>query len=278
MRRLLLVLSALAVFCPPAIAGVPNNIKIYKGACADTSHIAEGPVGADLTKLQSRFICDTMVVNGFEGDPNHVMFSFLQAKSNHARQLAFAGVKTDSVITNVDAVYLETNKRTPIDDGACKFFETNGVRTTVVCMAKVDEGNQRTVAIVSFNISQEPAKSIDLDRPQVATDMPGFAPYDRHGIANCSLPGTIIDFALLGDGNAKVTRIKSNYAPFRAAARRHPVWRAAIGAKDGKQLLVFDNTANTRIFVDIKDGRGIAYSGEGAGGASDILCQILVNP
>ena len=278
MHLIPIAVAVLAISCLPALAGEPKSIQVFKGACTDQSHIAEGPVGADLTQLQSRFICDTMVANSFTDNPNHVMFSFLQAKSNHARQIAFTGLKTDKVMTNVGAVYLETNKRTPIDEGACKFFETNGVRTSIVCMAKVDEGGQRTVAVVGFDIAKGQTKNVDLDWPQIATEMPGFTPYDRRGVANCSLPGTVIEFALLGDGQAKVARIESNYAPFRKAARNHPVWHAAFGTKDGKQLLVLDNGANTRIFVDIKEGRGMAYSGEGSGGASDILCQILVNP
>jgi hypothetical protein len=117
---------------------------------------------------------------------------------------------------------------------------------------------------------------LGIKSAKTAGDMRSFSPYDRHGIANCSLPGTVIEFALTGDGEAKVTRVESNYAPFRKAAKNHPIWRVVSGVKDDKQLLVLDNGANTRIFVDIKDGRGIAYSGEG--GASDILCQILVSP
>jgi len=180
-------------------------------------------------------------------------------------------------MTNVDAVYLETNKRTPVDDGACKFFETHGVRSSIVCMAKIDEGDQRTVVVVGFEMSTK-AKNIDLDLPQSISNMPGFTPYDRRGVANCSLPGTVIEFVLQGDGKAKVARIDSNYAPFREAAKSHPIWHVASGVKEEKQFLVLDNGANTRIFVDLKEGRGIAYSGEASGGASDILCQILVNP
>jgi hypothetical protein len=46
----------------------------------------------------------------------------------------------------------------------------------------------------------------------------GSQPYEKSGIVNCALPGTIVEFALNGSGGAILTKMSSNYAPFRKAA------------------------------------------------------------
>jgi hypothetical protein len=101
-------------------------------------------------------------------------------------------------------------------------------------------------------------------------------PYNKSGVANCSLPGTIIEFALDGRGGAQVARIETNYPPFRVAAQQTRVWRAGLVDKDGKRILVLDNGRKTRIMVSLPDGKGVAFSADG--GVSDILCQVLVSP
>jgi hypothetical protein len=42
-------------------AAQPSDIQIESGICDPSSHIAEGPIGSDLTKRQSRFYCNSAV-------------------------------------------------------------------------------------------------------------------------------------------------------------------------------------------------------------------------
>ena len=49
-----------------------KNIQFFTGACSEESHLAEGPLGSDLTKRQSRFHCDAMVRAGFDDDPGRM--------------------------------------------------------------------------------------------------------------------------------------------------------------------------------------------------------------
>lgn len=126
-----------------------KNIQFFTGACSEESHLAEGPLGSDLTKRQSRFHCDAMVRAGFDDDPRHIMLQFLAAKGRHSRQLAFAGRMLDKTTMNVDGVYFETGKRTPVAEGACRFFPDEPGEQ-VVCGARIDKDGVRTVAIVGF--------------------------------------------------------------------------------------------------------------------------------
>src|SRR5512147_776461 len=48
-----------------AYAG-PSDVQIVDGTCDSSSHTAEGPIGADLTKRRSRFYCDSAVIAFFD--------------------------------------------------------------------------------------------------------------------------------------------------------------------------------------------------------------------
>jgi hypothetical protein len=253
-----------------------DDTTLIKGQCSAESHVAEGPIGADLTKHQSRFFCDAAVVTVFSDDPKHVMIQFADSKSNHARQIGYAGMMENEQILNVHDVYLESGRPTPIVEGFCKlFFEAKGMEKTIssiACGAKIDEADRRTVPVITFKADSStfstPPNSLSSDASP--------PPYNKTGVVNCSLPGTIIDFALNGRGGAQVARIESNYAPFRAAVQQTRVWRAGLADKDGAQFLILDNGRKTRIMVRLPDGKGMAFSADG--GVSDILCQILVSP
>jgi hypothetical protein len=267
----------IAVLLAAVLALAPSNAladdtTFVKGQCAPESHIAEGAIGEDLTKRQSRFFCDAAVVTYFSDNPKHVMIQFTESKSTHARQIGYAGMMNDAEIMNVDKVYLESGRPSMVVDGYCKFFFKEKTISGISCGAKIDEDGRRTVPIVGFNadLSSAPAQ------PQSSTDGNEPIPYDKSGVANCSLPGTIIEFALNGRGGAQVARIESNYPPFRNAARQTRVWRAGLVGKDAKRILVLDNGRKTRIMISLPDGKGIAFSADG--GVSDILCQVLVNP
>lgn len=126
-----------------------RDIQFFTGACSEESHIAEGPLGSDLTKRQSRFYCDALARAGFDDDPKHIMLQFLTAKGQHSRQLASAGRMIDKTTMNVDGVYFETGKRTPVEEGVCRFFPAQPGEQ-VVCGAKIDKDGVRTVAIIGF--------------------------------------------------------------------------------------------------------------------------------
>lgn len=150
-RRLpALVLAGLAV--TTGAAAEMKNVTFSVGACSGESHVANGPIGAigaDLTKRQSRFACDAMIQAGFDDDPKRVMLQFLATKDKQSRPLAFAGRMVDRDTMNVDGVYFETGKRTPVDEGACRFFRDQPGEQ-IACGARIDKDGVRTVAIVGF--------------------------------------------------------------------------------------------------------------------------------
>ncbi len=249
-----------------------DDTTIVKGQCAPESHIAEGAIGEDLTKRQSRFFCDAAIITYFSDNSKHIMIQFAESKSTHARQIGYAGMMDDAAIMKVNKVYLESGNPSMAVDGYCKFFFKEKKISGISCGAKMEDDGRRTVPVVAFNadlsdVSAQPKSSPDEHQPM---------PYDKSGVANCSLPGTIIDFALNGRGGAQVARIESNYPPFRRAASQTRVWRAGLVDKDDKRILVLDNGHKTRIMVSLPDGKGIAFSADG--GVSDILCQVLVSP
>ncbi len=135
-----------------AYAGPPNDIEVVNGICAASSHTAEGPLGADLTKRQSRFYCDSAAITFFDDYKGHVMVQFAQKKSNHSPILGFAGrVEDDGIMMVVDHVYLASGQATTVSDGWCKFFFKNRHMSGIFCGMKVDETGRRTTAAVVFN-------------------------------------------------------------------------------------------------------------------------------
>lgn len=274
LRALMLIGIVSFFWTSHAEADGPTDIQVVKGKCNAQSHIAEGPIGADLTKRQSRYFCDVAIISFFDRTSSHLMVQFSEKQSHHGAILGFAGtMDADGQVLEVDRVYLEPGKATPATDGACKFFFERKEMTSIVCGAKIDEGNRRTVPVVAFDAFPSGTSRQSTDQPPETTV---GVPYNKTGVVNCSLPGTIIDFALDGRGGAQIARIESNYAPFRRAARQTRVWKAGVADRDGKRILILDNGHNTRIMVDLPDGKGMAFSGDG--GVSDILCQVLVAP
>lgn len=127
---------------------------VVKGQCTAQSHIAEGAIGDDLTKRQSRFFCDLAVITVFGENrfPKHVMVQFADSKSIHGRQIGYAGQMDDENILNVFNVYLEVGRPpSKASDGACKFFYNGDALSSMACGAKIDEAGRRTVPIVVFN-------------------------------------------------------------------------------------------------------------------------------
>jgi len=155
MIKALLGLGVLIIGAASTSAEEMHDMRFLSGSCDATAHTAEGPVGSDLTKRQSRYFCDSAVI-GFFGPLNtHVLVQFAEKKSHHGQILGFGGAMEGKDILNVDHIYLIQGKPTPVDDGACKFFFMNGRLTSLFCGAKIDEGGRRTVAAIGFHVSSE---------------------------------------------------------------------------------------------------------------------------
>lgn len=146
-------------------AGLPvqhstfSTPQVLKGRCDSSSHIAEGPIGEDLTKRQSRFFCDAAVIASFSDDPRHRLIQFADSQSNHKAPLGFGGLMQDAAIMNVRSVYLEISNASVAADGGCKFFFKDNKISGIACGAKIDEGNRRTVPVVAFDVDQDGSKS-----------------------------------------------------------------------------------------------------------------------
>jgi len=135
----------------PAYAAGPSNVQVVNGTCDSSSHTAEGPLGVDLTKRQSRFYCDSAVVTLFDDYKGHVMIQFAQKESHHSPILGFAGrVEDDGIMMPVEHVYLAQGQATTVSDGWCKFFFKNRHISGIFCGMKVDETGRRTTAVVAF--------------------------------------------------------------------------------------------------------------------------------
>lgn len=123
--------------------------EMMKGRCTPKSHVAEGRIGEDLTKRQSRFFCDTVMVvpNQSEGS---ILITFLEAGSPARPQIAFAGAMPEPQMVQVQRLYLEPGKPSAVTDGACKFFPKRGKTRDVFCGAVIDQGDHRTVWSIVF--------------------------------------------------------------------------------------------------------------------------------
>src|SRR5712692_2130268 len=133
-------------------AAQPSNIQLVSGTCDSSSHTAEGRLGVDLTKRQSRFYCNSAVITFFDDYKGHVMIQFTQKEAHHGPILGFSGkVEDDGIMMSVDHVYLIAGQPTTVSDGGCKFFFKNRHMSGIFCGIKVDETGRRTTAIVAFN-------------------------------------------------------------------------------------------------------------------------------
>jgi hypothetical protein len=127
-----------------------TDLEVVKGHCAPSSHIAEGRVGTDLTKNQSRFFCDAVAIMPINGNPRHVLLTFTESKSHTRPQIGYAGLMLDDQMLQVQRIYLQNGVATPADEGYCKIFRKGGRISGIACGAKSDQGGRRTVPIVSF--------------------------------------------------------------------------------------------------------------------------------
>jgi|GEM_PF-1234637 len=129
--------------------------EILKGQCLESSHVAAGLIGEDLTQKQSRFFCDSAIIMSFDNDGKHKLIQFVDSTSNHSRIIGYGGLMEDDVILTVRNVYLEIGRSSAASDGACKFFYADGRLSGLACGAQIDEGDRRTVPIVAFEAAPE---------------------------------------------------------------------------------------------------------------------------
>jgi hypothetical protein len=135
----------------------PELTNIFKfpplmidGKCLDSSHVASGHIGEDLTKFQSRFYCDSVIIMDVNGDPNHKLVQFTNSRANHQSILGFGGLMEGKLVMIVKSVFLEIGRALVPNDGACRFFYKGETISAVVCGAQIDEGKFRTVPLVQF--------------------------------------------------------------------------------------------------------------------------------
>lgn len=132
-----------------------NLVSTLNGACdAERSYVTEGPIGADLTNLRSRFVCDSAVISFPDNRPGRMMIQFADKKSTRRQPLGFAGQFESKDFMTVERLYFpHATSPTPAFDGGCKTFFKSGRATDIVCGGVVDEKGRRTVANVMFHVT-----------------------------------------------------------------------------------------------------------------------------
>ena len=153
-RGVMVIFAVVSGVCLPIStrAAQPTHIEVVSGICDPSSHTAEGPLGADLTKRQSRFYCNSAVITFFDDYKGHAMIQFAQKESHHGPILGFSGkVEDDGIMMSVNRAYLAAETPVTVSGGVCKFFFKNRQMSGIFCGMKVDETGRRTTAVVSFN-------------------------------------------------------------------------------------------------------------------------------
>jgi hypothetical protein len=122
-----------------------------RGSCNKKSHIAKGPVGADITRNQVAFSCDAAIFVAFDQRNVHTLITFAE-KATTRSVISFSGLMDDRTNTmSVSKVYFEPGKPTYVDDGACKVFFAGRHMTGIFCGGKIDADGERTVASIVFD-------------------------------------------------------------------------------------------------------------------------------
>lgn len=136
-----------------------TDVKEIKGQCNADSHVAEGNIGEDLTNRRSRFYCDSVVIGYFDNIGKHIMVNFSESQSHTSAIIGYAGyMEHNGKIMIVDNVYLG-GKQFPVKAGECLFFYKNKKIKDISCAAPIDEGERRTVPVVSFSASEKKQSS-----------------------------------------------------------------------------------------------------------------------
>lgn len=148
MRKILWVSVMMMVGMVPGYADQPVQRVSIDGVCSDKSHIAAGRVDEDLRQHQTPYSCDAAAVALY---PDRLMITFLDKTAG--RPLSFVGPLLDKAnMTALDHIYLKAGAPVGVTEGFCKLYYTNQHLTGISCAAKIDVGEQRTVAIVAFEV------------------------------------------------------------------------------------------------------------------------------
>lgn len=141
-----LVLAATGAFDPP------QQFDAVNGHCAANSHIARGPVDADLTKLEKPYRCDIALIAQYD---NHtrVLIQFGDRHGAANSILGFAGVVLpDGEMVKVQRVYLVPKVATEPEDGWCRLFFKGKKMTGITCGARIVQHGRATVPVVAFDM------------------------------------------------------------------------------------------------------------------------------
>ena len=86
------ILATLGIFAALAVSAMAAGDEMdLDGLCTADSHTAEGPIGSDLTKRQSRFYCDEAVVLVFDNENGPLLVEFQEKEARHGPVLGFYG-------------------------------------------------------------------------------------------------------------------------------------------------------------------------------------------
>jgi hypothetical protein len=67
--------------------------KLFSGRCIAPTYIAEGSIGADLSRMHKPLKCDSMVLTMVANHPGQIMMQFTVMHPNSVLILGFAGYK-----------------------------------------------------------------------------------------------------------------------------------------------------------------------------------------
>jgi hypothetical protein len=154
MRSLLLAGAAVLAIGGAAKADQPLETTIIHGHCAGGSHSANGLVTDDLTQRESRYFCDSAIVESFgpsAGHPNHMLIAFSDSHTTHSLLSFGATMLDDQNSAEVSHVFLVPGVVTEVTEGGCKVYFEGEKVTGIFCGAKIDNGHHRDVRIVVFD-------------------------------------------------------------------------------------------------------------------------------
>ena len=152
--RAIALLTILLLSAERSVGAQIPPFKVVNGQCSAKSHIARGPVGADLTKLQTPYSCDSVVISETQSTGS-AMFQF--ADRHSAKPVGFAGHFDTPYLMKVERVYLAPGQAVAPNDGYCRLWDgdrhpgTISHFTIVLCAAQIDEGNTRIVPFMLFD-------------------------------------------------------------------------------------------------------------------------------
>lgn len=129
--------------------------RVVIGECIEESHIAEGPVDADLTERQSRFFCDSVAISTSRPSDGRVWLQFAETRGVAPLLLGFSGVFTEEgTVIEIDTVYIGERRYTP-NDAYCLVTYVGAQLADIVCGAQIDMGGRRIVPVVGFEVSAD---------------------------------------------------------------------------------------------------------------------------